>query len=312
MKKPKHIERKDLVEAFWECHRSLGHQPTTNEINTYGKFSVRIYHHEYGNWTKFLESVGLKPLSPRAPSREELVADFWECHRKLGRQPSLTEIEKYGKYSMAPYAFRYGSWTKFLQTLGLHPLYSKVIPLKDLHTEYDRLKKQLGRIPTWKDMVEHGRYSIANYERRFGNFNNYQLARKDRLLMRYNVTREDVIADFEIAKKKLGRVPSIQEIKRYGKCESFASSVKFLFGCYSAFLKARKEQSSRESKTEEHRKKVVAEYFRIRKNLRRVPKVREFKILCKYNPGQVITYYGGWKGMRLALDKIPDRGAGSR
>jgi len=296
---------RDLVSAFWECHRAIGHQPTTNEINAYGKFSLPCYLREYGNWTKFLQSLGLKTQSPRAPSRKELTEAFWECHLKLGRQPASTEIGVHGKYGLHSYAVRYGSWTKFLKSLGLDSLDAKAISPKDLNADYDRVKKRLGKIPTRKEMFQYGKYSVSVYENRFGNFTKYQRSRNDRVLIRKNVTRKDLIADFEMVKEKLGRVPTAKEIQLHGRCITASSSIIRLFGGYNAFLKKRKEKTPLEIKSLEHIKNVTSEFYRVKKKLGRIPTIKEFESLTKYFQQTVFPAFGTWNAFVRSLGETP-------
>jgi hypothetical protein len=167
------VTRQQLIDNFLELKRELGRQPNSMDMDVYSSFSVHYYYKEFGNWTKFLQSQGIEPLTRRAPSREELIQEFLDVQRILGHPPSGGEISAHGKYAKGSYIHVFGSWKEFLSTQGLEPIVSYRIPDEELDADYDKVKMLLGKIPKRKDMMLHGKYSINVFEYRFGTFGDY-------------------------------------------------------------------------------------------------------------------------------------------
>lgn len=97
---------------------TLGHIPTTTEIDKRGKHKSHQYYKKFGGWNKFLESIGETPSKKKNISEEELIATYYELKTTLGHIPTTRELNTLGKYSYEAYRQRFGGWKKFLKSIG--------------------------------------------------------------------------------------------------------------------------------------------------------------------------------------------------
>jgi len=60
---------------------------------------------------------------PRDPkySEDELLDEIKRLARKLGRTPTMSDMEDYGKYSSATYKYRFEGWSAAVDAAGLRP-----------------------------------------------------------------------------------------------------------------------------------------------------------------------------------------------
>lgn len=80
---------------------------------------ARVHSHtitrKFGSWANALEKAGLLSKYHRNVSDEQLFSEIGRIWSQLGRQPSLTDIRQYGKFSPKPYFTRFGSWIKAVE-----------------------------------------------------------------------------------------------------------------------------------------------------------------------------------------------------
>jgi hypothetical protein len=304
------ISRKELTNAYRDIRRKLGKQPASSDVDVYGKYSHRYYIREFGSWKKFLATIDLIPLTEHAKkhiTRKELVAAFRELERKLGSQPSVTDIEKKGRIHLRYYQKEYGGWSHFLNSLGRKPLIDFHVRRKDLDADYDKVKKKLGRIPTQNDIQKYARYSLSQFEK-YSGYSRYKQSRGDGKKV---VTRDDLIADFRKVKKKLRKIPTIKEWHIHGSYKSGYDLILEYFGGYRNFLNDQHEISSPQEKHRKYIRELIKEYFRIKKKLKRNPTGREFQERGKYSIGPIIAEFGSWGKFVLSLGEKPYERGGS-
>ncbi len=138
------ISKEDLLEAYIKVKDSLGRQPTIADVNDYGEYSAYYYIKVFGTWNDFLELIGeASKLSP-----EKLRKAYYIVKDKIGHEPTLKEMKDHCPYSPSNYSRFWGSWNKFLESIGevgnLNP--DILIPA------YYEVKKCVGHIPTQKEM----------------------------------------------------------------------------------------------------------------------------------------------------------------
>jgi hypothetical protein len=85
--------------------------------------------------------------------------------------PSLQTFGDHGEIGSTPVLRRFGSWNAAVEAAGFEsrPPNTK-IPREDLVDELQRLRDELGHIPTFSEMDEHGSYAYITYYERFGSW----------------------------------------------------------------------------------------------------------------------------------------------
>jgi hypothetical protein len=71
--------------------------------------------HKFGTWADALEKAGLSCEFHRNISDEKLFTNIERVWNQIGRQPFVSDIKQYGKFSAKPYFTRFGSWIKALE-----------------------------------------------------------------------------------------------------------------------------------------------------------------------------------------------------
>lgn len=113
----RNVSDEELIKDLKEVTLKLGKDKVTQiEYKTLGKYGVRTFETRFGSWNKSLEKAGLSITTRRNIPEEELfqnIADLWQ---HFGRQPKFHEVKQpLSKFSVSPYARRYGSWYNALR-----------------------------------------------------------------------------------------------------------------------------------------------------------------------------------------------------
>ena len=222
------ITKEDLLNNYIRVKDALGRQPTITDINQNGDYTAHYYLQAFGTWNKFLESVGeIGNLN-----KEILTKTYFEVKEKIGHPPTLKEIGIHCTFSAANYMRLFGTWNKFLESVGEVGNLNKEILTKT----YFEVKEKIGRIPTKKDMDDNCDFNSGAYQKFWGTWRkflafigeikleeDYEL----KLTKSYNklerrknkrATDEELIADYQRVKNILGKQLLIVEYKKYHYC----------------------------------------------------------------------------------------------
>mgnify|MGYP002580519347 FL=1 len=89
---------------------------TMEEYNQYGKYHSTTLTRRFGSWFLCLQKAQLQmSRSKIGISNEALFDDIEKVWIKLGKQPSYTQMEEYGEFSIGTYTKRFGGWRKALE-----------------------------------------------------------------------------------------------------------------------------------------------------------------------------------------------------
>ena len=110
----------------------------------------------------------------RNVSSDELIKDLQRVSRIL-KQDTVTidDYNYYGKFHATTLIRRFGSWFTCLEKASLNPSRSKIgITDEELFEEIEDVWVKLGAQPTYSQMRDISKYSIATYEKRFKGWRN--------------------------------------------------------------------------------------------------------------------------------------------
>lgn len=113
----------------------------------------------------------LKPFNRDVPDAL-LIEDLRDVAARLGRSPTATEYNEFGKYHSSTLARRFGKWTTATSEAGLPATRSVInIPNDQLMKNIEDTWIRLGRQPTYTDMNSpESQVSAKTYENRFGSW----------------------------------------------------------------------------------------------------------------------------------------------
>lgn len=92
-----------------------------------------------------------------------------------------------------------------------------MISKQNLLEEIKRLRDELGRVPTRREMQEIGEYSHTTYRRRFGSWNEAVKLAGFEPQGRHNIGREELLGELMKLSDELGRTPKQEDMNTIGK-----------------------------------------------------------------------------------------------
>ena len=317
----KKVEKKDVEKQFLEFFKQHGRFPSIRDLRKYKLISDNTIRRIYGTYAKCIESMGGIPLLYRKGDlpKEKILEDYYKMKEKLGRPPMGIEMQKEVPYSWSSaLATHYGigGHTKFLKEIGEYDFYKKTFPKIEALTKEETIKEYKEYLEkrgfsnySYKDMSVRLRYSIRKHFGYLKDLNKqlgYDIKLKE---AKEKSDRERAIKEYKELKEKLGRVPfstDLPSVSLYGR----------LFGGWNKFLDFMGEPSERRtmrrsnkvklikykpeplSKEEESKiyQEYVKEYYRIKQELGRVPKIEELEKMCKFSVGSHFNTVFGTKG----------------
>ena len=160
------VSTDDLIADLHRLRDELGERPTATDVVEAGAHGLATYQRRFGSWTDALDAAGFNPDD--GPSDDDLLADLDRLHEQLDKVPSLLDVAEEGQYSRSIYESRFGSWTDTLDAAGFDP--NRGPTDAELLAELHRLRDDLDKRPSMRDMTAHGAYGSTTYRRRFGSW----------------------------------------------------------------------------------------------------------------------------------------------
>lgn len=169
---PYTVSREALIEDLQRINEIIEEPyPTTDAIREHGTYSRTTYYTEFESLDAALDAAGIEKINDSPVSKETLLE---ELHRLASESspPTTDEMDEEGTFSARTYIDRFGSWNEALEAAGYEPHLEVVDASKeDLIDEIKRLHEELGRVPTTRDMQEHGDYTASRYFSTFESWN---------------------------------------------------------------------------------------------------------------------------------------------
>ncbi len=232
------ITKEDLIKNYWDLKNKYPDLTMDMVTKTNGsRFDKLIYPKRFGSWNKFLLSIGEKLNYRLRITKEDLIKNYWDLKNKY---PDLTSDivtkDNGSQFHLSTYIRYFGSWKKFLETIGEKIIYKKRITEEELIKNYWNLKRKYPNLTSKMINKKNGsRFGNAVYQRRFGSWKKFLKTIGEKLEYKKRITEEELIKNYFIVKNKLNRVPTGREMNLYGK--SSISTYRERFGSWKKFLK---------------------------------------------------------------------------
>jgi len=159
----------ELLADIQRLSEEFDRRPTATDIIEHGNHGIATYQRRFGSWSAALEEAGFDPDADRV-SDEELLDDLQRLHEELDKVPSILDVEAESAHSPTTYQNRFGSWSAALDAAGFDP--DREPTDEELLAELRRLRDELDKEPSMRDMTEHGAYGSTTYTRHFGSWSN--------------------------------------------------------------------------------------------------------------------------------------------
>jgi hypothetical protein len=121
--KRERIPEEELLSELRRVAEQVGGSPTAEQMKRRGHIYPTVYNKRFGSWNSALDRAGLEPNIELNISDEELRRNFEDMVEEIGRVPLASEVSTVGRYSLAPYWRRFGTWTDAVVHYGYEPRY---------------------------------------------------------------------------------------------------------------------------------------------------------------------------------------------
>lgn len=208
------LTRDDVVREYRALKKELGRRPTAVE---YAErcHSIGLLRNIFGKsgWNSLLKAAGERPKLASLVTKAELIREYHELKKKLGRQPQLAEYQKQC-YGIGIIARKFGrpGWRSLVAAAGDEPAVGFNIPARHLIADFLDLQAKLGRRPKLLEYT-YQCHTPKVLDRVFGKPGWKMLIKAvGRKAMEKNIlTAEHLIADYLDTRAALGHEPSQTE-----------------------------------------------------------------------------------------------------
>ena len=132
----RNVSNEELIKDLKEVALKLGKDKVTiRQYETFGKYNGKTLINKFDSWNKSLEKAGLSITTRMNIPEEELFQNLANLWQHFGRQPKFHEVKQpLSKFSVSPYAQRYGSWYNALRAF-IAAMNGDIIDTKQTHNE---------------------------------------------------------------------------------------------------------------------------------------------------------------------------------
>lgn len=217
--------KSDLADEMESVAHQLNHPPTVTEFNEIASIGVNVYYRRIADsWDEILEQFGFDSEEKGekiVKNEKKLLDDIRSVVEQIGRQPTLTEYQKHGKYPVDRYYDVFGSWSNAKQQIGFD---SRPSPNKttkqDVIFDIKNIASELGRPPSNPEYTQNGEYSNTVIYRFFDSWQTAIEAagfeNKNFRKLKQEIDKEELIEALQSDVDMFGEVPSKEKQSEKG------------------------------------------------------------------------------------------------
>ena len=305
----KEITADDLKLKYEQIKKDLNKNTLTlQDMEDNSHYSEHPIKRLFGSWNNLVKEMeGYHSNS--SYSDDEIINEYYRLKNELKKEVVTSlDMNRYGKFSSGVAAWRFGSWSAFLDKIGEgKPTWKDEQNLID---EYLRVKKLLNKEHiTFTDMQTHSKYSPNKYQYLFQSWSTFiKIMRGD--ITKDTYSEEEYINEYYGVKLKLKKeVLTIQDIILNCKFPPYLYKMKF--GSMSLFFN--KIGDSKIIYKELTPEDLMNEYRRVCEVLQKKKiTLKEFTKSSKYSQKLYRRHFGSWNnlvesmGGEVFKNHIPD------
>ena len=166
-----------LYDEYFELCEKLNRQPTQDELNEYGDYTINDYIECYDSFESFqnaVDEISFKMEEiQKDVSLDDLKIDYNELKNALGHVPHFSEIKNKSKYGIEYYLKKFSSYGKFCRIMENKEGEEHI--LIKLKEDYEKIKQLLGIPLNLTQMMRHSNYGgkIIDVFGKYSDFLNY-------------------------------------------------------------------------------------------------------------------------------------------
>ena len=195
--------------------------PKYKELEEYADISYEQVQYRFGSWTEALQEVGIKPRN-RNITKQELLDEIVRLSEEHcnGDCPRERDVEEFSEYSIRPFYTNFGNWNNALRKSDLDGVYQyKDIPREDLIDSIRTVFEEHG-VLLKGEFVEHSKYSLNPYDRRFGGFANAVIEAGYLPKRHRNIPKQKLKEEIKRLSNELNKIPSFNDMQNKGRYSS--------------------------------------------------------------------------------------------
>lgn len=112
----------EVKEDIRSVATKLGRPPTSPEYRELGDFSVTLAQNSFGSWNEALAAAGFEPHCEHRILDNVLLDEIRTVVETLGKVPTATDMDEYGRFSRRCYFDRWGGWQAAVRAAGYEPV----------------------------------------------------------------------------------------------------------------------------------------------------------------------------------------------
>ncbi len=166
------------INGLCDLFLDLGKYPTASEYDSYARMN-KLYNRKYleEKFSKRFSEICIEELggsNKDTKTKEELLEELTNLKRKLGRTPRANELKSHGLSEKKAYMRKFNmTYQELIESLGWEQATPrlKFKSEEELLADYERLFKELGRVPHYTDL-QNCNYASSHqtYADKFGSF----------------------------------------------------------------------------------------------------------------------------------------------
>jgi hypothetical protein len=225
------------------------------------------------------------------PDRDELLADLRRLRDEFDRLPSGATVSEHGRYPLRAYQQTFDTFPAALAAAGFDLPDFDVLPsdaelLHDLHRIFAELHKR----PSKADLAEHGEWSKALYEKRWGTFTN-ALETAGFRTDRPAIPDAELIADVRRVADLVDGRPTRKQYTEHGRVTD--RTIDNRVGWVNALVEAGLRDADEVTPTYSNQE-ILEDVARVWTELGHPPSASEMQEHGHVSPGTVAYRFGQW------------------
>lgn len=230
---------------------------------------------------------------------EELLVDISRLSNENEHPPTVKQYREQGKYSLATYYRRFGSWQSALEAAGYEAREpSTEVSEQSLLSELHRLAEEHNQRPTAVLMNEFGNYWASTYRRHFGTWANAlrEAGFETEGYHEAPVSESHLLEELAELSQKLGHRPTTDDMAKEGKYG--VQTYYRRFGSWENALEAAGLETPGVS-----RKELITHLQELASELGHIPTMREMNSQGEHSPNTYANRFESWsKALDIAFD----------
>ncbi len=299
--------REVLLAHVGSLHQRLGRVPTTADLE-HGEWGAWHYVGMFGGWNAAIIEAGLEPTKKHSIVCADLVVALQALGQRLGRVPSMEDMDVGGGFSSSTYVARFKSWSEAIAAAGFertpqNQLDEESVSRKLLEWEAESLEPL-----TILEVARRG-VTIKTLVRLYGSWGRARRKLGLRIGRQYSVTTSDLLSDLrEVAAGSKDGFTQDEYRLRGGRFDP-CTYIRHFEGWNAALLAAGLKPRRRMDVT---MAELIAEICRVRDVLRaqgsdRTPFVDDMESFSSYSINIFYARFGTWGGAVRAAGLRPNK-----